>query len=95
MARDKAGNLYGTAGQGGLRDKGTRHGNGTVFEVSPPAVSGGKWTETTLHDFAPPGFGDGSYPTGGIVMVYGKLYGATYYGGDLGYGTVFSVVVVP
>src|SRR4051812_568733 len=42
----KAGELYGTTyccGEG--------PGNGTVFELTPPAESGGPWTETVLHSF--------------------------------------------
>ena len=51
---DSKGNLYGTTWVGGT----TTGDVGTVFELSPPAESGGAWTETVLHSF--PGTG----PTG-------------------------------
>jgi uncharacterized repeat protein (TIGR03803 family) len=43
---DPAGNLYGTALQGG--STACTKGCGTVFKLSP---NGGNWTETTLYDF--------------------------------------------
>src|ERR1700727_1365501 len=39
---DASGNLYGTTPSGGSN-------YGVVFELSPPAVSGGSWTETVLY----------------------------------------------
>ena len=42
---DHAGNLHGTTAYGGPAE------SGSVFELSPPAVAGGAWTETTLHQF--------------------------------------------
>jgi uncharacterized repeat protein (TIGR03803 family) len=62
-----------------------------VFELSPPPVSGGAWTETTLHDFA--GGLDADIPMGGLILLHGSLYGTTYEGGSLKYsvGTVFRV----
>jgi uncharacterized repeat protein (TIGR03803 family) len=70
---DASGNLYGTTFQGGPSEL------GTAFELSPPAQSGGGWTETTLHTFnGPP---DGIYPNGVVVDQTGNLYGATAEGG--------------
>lgn len=43
LISDAAGNLYGTAYEGGA------HNYGSVFELSPKA--GGGWTETVLHSF--------------------------------------------
>ena len=37
--------LFGTAGAGGAQ------GQGTVFKVTPPAVIGDPWTETTVFSF--------------------------------------------
>jgi hypothetical protein len=51
---DKLGNLYGT-------NDGSISGNSSVFELSPPSIQGGAWTETTLHDFAV-GSRDGHQP---------------------------------
>jgi uncharacterized repeat protein (TIGR03803 family) len=42
------GSLYGTTSSGG------QSGQGTVFELVPPAVPGAPWTETILHSFADP-----------------------------------------
>jgi uncharacterized repeat protein (TIGR03803 family) len=90
LTRDKLGNLYGTASDGGL------HGQGTVFKLKPPAVSGGAWTEVTLHAFggAPD---DGGFPGDNkLLLLSGKgLYGTTYAGGSLGFGTVFNLSIVP
>ena len=72
---DKAGNLYGTTTRAGD----FRHG--TVFQLTPPATPGGKWTESTLHSFDPAS-GDGSSPVGELALdSAGNLYGVTEYGG--------------
>ena len=94
LAADKAGNLYGTTRVAGLKNKIT-HDNGTVFELSPPAVPGGAWTETTLHQFGGTQYNDGSEPFSGLTLVKGKFYGTTNAGGTLSFGTVFSLVIVP
>jgi len=91
---DRSGNLYGTASTGGLRNKQTRQ-NGTIFELSPPAVTGADWTETTLHDFGGSAYSDGSEPTHELLQVGGKLYGTTFQGGSSNLGTVFSLVITP
>ena len=87
MARDSAGNLYGTSLCGGA----FQHGN--VFKLS---FSGGQWVYTDLHDFAGPG--DGELPVGGVVVdANGNLYGATVSGGPVsgtcpdGCGTVWEI----
>ena len=74
---DQAGNLYGTTFYGGPWN------NGTVFELSPPAVEGGAWTETVLHAFhfcCNEGI-DGANPYGPLLLVGGSLYGTTWDGG--------------
>ena len=87
---DKLGNLYGTTEAGGVNNA------GTVFELSPPATTGGAWTETILSPLAPKG-ADGSKPTGKLVMdTKGNLYGTTSAGGNNrcalhGCGTVFEL----
>jgi hypothetical protein len=75
---DHAGNLYGTASSGGASM------GGTVFEITPPATSGGAWTRTTLYSFkgAPYiGRGDGADPQGLALDVLGNIYGGTFWGG--------------
>jgi uncharacterized repeat protein (TIGR03803 family) len=77
------GNFYGTTIGGGA---GTRGGGcGTVFKVT---LSG---SLTTLHSFD---YTDGYDPYAALVQgTNGRLYGATLYGGTMGYGTVFSLSV--
>jgi uncharacterized repeat protein (TIGR03803 family) len=87
---DTAGNLYGTTLSGGA------HGQGTVFELSPPA--GGNWTEKILSSFGSAGR-NGYDPTPGLVLDSdGNLYGTTVSGGGgtnpnciNGCGTVYQI----
>ena len=75
LIADHAGNLYGTTHYGGSSD------NGAVFELSPPTVKGGKWTETVLYPFV--GGSDGLDPNPGLVFdKSGDLYGTTFGGGN-------------
>lgn len=84
---DQAGNLYGTTQSGGS------YACGTVFELAPPATSGGAWTETVIYSFL--GGHDGCYPVAGLLMDSGgNLLGTTEYGGacfSAGCGTVFRL----
>lgn len=71
LAQDPwSGKLYGTTGGGGT------HGQGTVFELDPPAQQGGPWTETVLHSFT--GLADGEIPWGTPLFDHGRLYGVTF-----------------
>ncbi|HET6180346.1 MAG TPA: choice-of-anchor tandem repeat GloVer-containing protein [Candidatus Sulfotelmatobacter sp.] len=86
---DKQGNLYGTTTQGG-------NGVGAVFELSPPATSGGAWTETVLWSFPQQGL-TGIYPSGKLeIDAAGNLYGTTQFGGvpkgGCSCGVVFELV---
>lgn len=77
--------LYGTASGGGA------NGSGTVYSVG----TGGSGF-TVLHDFTviAPNTGanaDGAQPSGGVILVGGKLYGTTALGGQGGAGVVFSM----
>ena len=81
---DARGNLYGTTQIGGT------HGAGTVFELIPPATTGGSWAESILWSFG--GNGDGLNPSAGLLMnARGALYGTTEVGGAHGMGTVFEL----
>jgi len=83
---DKHGNLYGTTLQGGTK------GYGTVFELIPPTVSGGAWTEAILYSFKGYQARDGSSPFAGLVIGWkDSLYGTTSAGGAFGEGTVFQL----
>ncbi len=86
MLLDRAGDLYGETSYGGAA------GFGVVFEVSPPTVSGGTWTETVLHSFA--GGSDGLHPSRGLTFDNkGNIYGSTFGGGDCpdACGTIFEL----
>lgn len=81
LVSDAAGNLYGTATNGGKLNKACPTGCGTVYKLAPSP--GGTWTFTVLHKFT--GEGDGYYPAGALVMdTKGNLYGLT--GGNTCWG---------
>jgi uncharacterized repeat protein (TIGR03803 family) len=81
---DGAGNLYGTAHMGGA------NAQGTVYELVP---DGAKWKLTTLHTFCgETNCTDGGTPYATLAMdAAGDLLGTSYFGGDLGMGTVFKL----
>jgi uncharacterized repeat protein (TIGR03803 family) len=82
---DSNGNLYGTAFYGGVSNA------GTVFELSPPAVAGGAWTENVLHSFT---YADGAGPYFGTGLLFDankNLYGITSTGGATDAGVVFKL----
>jgi uncharacterized repeat protein (TIGR03803 family) len=91
LVTDPAGNLYGETENGG--SCGSGDGSGTVFELSPPTVSGAPWTESILYSFQ--GFctpGKGSEPTGGLILdTAGALFGTTFFGGAHDAGSVFRL----
>ena len=89
LALDDAGNLYGTAANGG--GSGCDVGCGTVFELSP--VGDGRWKFTMLHRFDG---SDGDFPVAPLYRdAKGNLYGTTESGGSGcapdGCGTVFEL----
>jgi uncharacterized repeat protein (TIGR03803 family) len=72
---DDAGNLYGTLVGGGLGGPNCG-GCGVVFELSPPAVAGKPWRETTLRAFR--GESDGASLLAALIRDdSGNLYGTT------------------
>jgi hypothetical protein len=73
LAIDDAGNLYGD----------TTAGFGVVFQLSPPTVSGGSWTETVLASILATG-----QPT---LDSSGNLYGTAPTSGQYGLGAVFEL----
>jgi uncharacterized repeat protein (TIGR03803 family) len=83
----KNGELYGTTYVGGSA------GEGTVFELTPPASPGGKWTETVLYSFDDLNGNDGAIPGEQqlVADAFGSLYGTTSQGGLYGNGTVFKL----
>ena len=84
LTMDKAGNLYGTAYQGGGTNR------GTIFKL---ARKGSGWVFSPLHSFT--GREDGGAPIARVVFgPDGSLYGTTEFGGrncGSGCGTVFNL----
>src|SRR5208282_1273432 len=86
LAVDGNGNLYGTTQYGGM------YAEGTAWELSPPAMSGGAWTETVIWNFGQPGVTDGLDPTSGLTIdKNGNLFGTTLYGQSPGIGFAGTV----
>ncbi len=83
LARDQAGNLYGTTPDGGA------HSAGVVFELSP--MQNGSWKQTVLHAFT--GGNDGGVGSLGVLLLdtAGNLYGTAELGGAHQAGTVFEL----
>ncbi len=100
LVLDRSENLYGTTVYGGgigpCRGP-AGSGCGTVFELSPPAIAGGAWTEKVLHSFSLDGHGAG--PVAPVVFDGAEdLFGTTEGGGAVGEcpgyggcGTVFEL----
>lgn len=103
----QGGVLYGTTLYGGsgmpCNVPNNVGGCGTVFQLTPPAIPGGTWTETVIYSFTATN-GDGAYPAASVVIgKNGVLYGTTQYGGSAitgspcsyygasGCGTVFQL----
>jgi uncharacterized repeat protein (TIGR03803 family) len=85
---DTAGNLYGTTQYGGGNTF-CPGGCGIVFQLRPPAVQGGAWTESIIYRFKETYRGDN--PQSGLVVdSSGNVYGTTFFGGN-GAGTVFEL----
>ncbi len=81
---DGAGNLYGTASNGG------RSGAGIVFELTPN--TNGTWKEHIIHSFAGHDHNDGAGPEAALIFDgAGNLYGTTGEGGPMDFGTVFKM----
>jgi uncharacterized repeat protein (TIGR03803 family) len=82
---DSAGNIYGTASQGGA------FGWGVVFKLTH---SGDGWSESVLYSFT--GGNDGQAPFNTVTFDgAGNLYGTTIGGGDFADGTVYELSPSP
>lgn len=78
---DQAGNIYGTAADGGA------YGYGVVFKLTQ---SGGSWTESVLWSFT--GGNDGAVPLSGVIFdSAGNLYGTALLGGTHSQGVVYEL----
>src|SRR5271154_3630033 len=84
---DSAGNLYGTAQEGGGKCTAFHKGCGTVFELTPEP--GGTWTPQILHRFLGT---DGYLIYAGVVLdAAGNLYGTAATGGTNNYGVAYEL----
>ncbi len=83
------GNLFGTAGVGGLyTGPCIDTGCGVIFKLTR---SGGAWTQTVIHSFTGTN-GDGYGPGAGVTVDgHGDVFGMTPTGGANGYGIVFEL----
>ncbi len=95
---DRSGNLYGTTQIGGAIDNCNDQkgiyliGCGAVFQLVPPATSGGAWTENVLYQFGGGSYIDGQFPLADLVLdAKGNLYGTASAGGSNSLGTVFEL----
>ena len=75
---DTAGNLYGTATDGG------NNNDGVVFRLSPSSAG---WAQT----FASFNGKDGALPYGPVLLNNGLLYGTATHGGNSNNGVIFSI----
>jgi uncharacterized repeat protein (TIGR03803 family) len=83
----KSGVLFGTTQNGGNPSA----NGGVVYQLTPPAMSGGAWTFALVGVFD---IGNGASPSAGVVLgTGGVLYGTTYFGGNNYNGTVFSLTL--
>jgi len=76
------GELYGTLLRGGAGTNCAGVSCGNVFEIAKN--SSGAWAYRTLYSFT--GGADGGTPETGLVFHNWKLYGSTYFGGNLNCG---------
>jgi uncharacterized repeat protein (TIGR03803 family) len=84
---DSAGNIYGTARDGGSRN--CSIGCGTVFELSPS--SKGAWKESFVYLFT--GEPDGAAPFSSLIFdASGNLWGTTQSGGVKNVGVIYELV---
>ncbi len=83
------GNLYGTAGVGGLYSGPCIDtGCGVVFKL---INNGGVWTQKVIHSFTGSA-GDGYGPGAGVTVDrQGNVYGTTPTGGAYGFGIVYEL----
>ncbi len=84
---DPQGNLYGSTRYGG-----TSPNDGIVYELSPPSLPSGSWTEKVLYNFCSlQNCSDGAVPNQVILDTSGNLYGTTVEGGSMNHGVVFEL----
>jgi uncharacterized repeat protein (TIGR03803 family) len=99
LIMDARGSLYGTTEYGGVGRQTGGISCGTVFELTPPAAGGTRWTEKLLYAFEGKHRADGALPFAGLIMdANGAVYGTTWTSTRGGChpsrcGTVFKLVL--
>ncbi len=86
LALDAQGNLYGSAGAGGVGCGTTNDGCGVIFKL---ISQGGQWHYQVLYAFQ--GGSDGNSPNPVMLDAGGNIYGTTNFGGDYNCGTAFKL----
>jgi uncharacterized repeat protein (TIGR03803 family) len=88
LIQDSSGAFYGTAYSGGD----PLCACGVVYKLTPPAVTGGAWTEQPLYAFTSTN-NDGRLPAAAALTMnsQGIIYGVTLSGGTWGGGTIFQL----
>jgi hypothetical protein len=92
------GSLYGVAPGGGGAGSCGYFDCGILYQLTPPAVGDGSWTETILHAFS--GLADGTSPIfAPVVDSNGVLYGVAFGGAgsscdEVGCGVVYQYIPV-
>ena len=99
LVAGSGGVLYGSTTYGGSGDcigysYATPIGCGVIFELTPPATSGGAWTEKVIYSFT--GAADGAFPNTLVAAKSGVLYGTATGGGHgasagSGEGVIFQL----
>jgi uncharacterized repeat protein (TIGR03803 family) len=86
IVADSIGVLYGVTVYGG------ENNHGTVYKMTPPSTTGGKWKEQVIHSFAG-GIADGQEARGTLLLdaKAKKILGTAQSGGTNNYGVVFQL----
>lgn len=88
VAIDSAGNIYGTAPDGGRQSLCGGNGCGVVFKLS---FQHNHWVQTVIHGFT--GRNDGALGSLGPLLINGgAIYGVTEVAGKYSAGTAFKIV---
>lgn len=89
VVMDSSGNLYGTTDGYCPSSAEYAYCAGTVFELSPPALNGGSWTETILYAFPKKVIGAVLSPV--TMDARGNLFGTNSTSGQYKSGTLFGL----
>jgi uncharacterized repeat protein (TIGR03803 family) len=83
LTRSNSGTIYGVT-----QYTSDQSGDGTIFQVVPPASPGGAWAESLLYSFTGP---SGAHPVGDLITRGNAFWGTTSQGGSTNDGVVFKL----